>query len=244
VKCPLFYVIFLAVLCVDGVLGSDFQTPNLSQHDILDASEDSQLAAAIAASLRESEAANPVEACTNSRSSDSFDSLSEMDSDYEKSAGEEATNSNNVLKKANQNNENASPKRKLVKIFPKKTASKLNPFLLAKNRCLTQDSGAAGNERTSAGCGVSCSKVIDSCGEEPTHCGNGLPESPSTAASQKFSIMLRFPDGGRDKFVLREDNTVGVSAPRFERFAALFGQRKTTCEIAAVNERFIAIASA
>lgn len=195
------------------------------QCDILDSSEDTQMAAAIAASLREathniddeededssSNGSNFVDASSDSRESpivvdaiektenvvklkDTNDSSGEIQTSSALDSGIDARPSkrNGQADSVVCNGSSSPTKRKLVKIFPKRSPS----------------SGAFDKSRDqrSRFVPVRCQEA----GNGETHqagTSNGIQQSSSTA---KCRLMLRLPDGSREKLVLQEDDTIKV----------------------------------
>nr|CAB3267482.1 UBX domain-containing protein 7-like [Phallusia mammillata] len=211
-----------------GVLEADDGQPPSKKikHDIWDSSEEIQMAAAIAASLEEtkpsavediddeeslSNGSNFVDASSDSRESpiivdaegpelkSNGANKEEIKEKVELAKGQSSVNGrvpdcNGVNtaddRETGNNLETSPPKRKLVKIFPKKSPS-AKAFDKSRTRFVP----------------VRCYETDSNGAKEPDapNSSNGPQQSTTTA---KCRLMLRLPDGKREKIVLEEDDTL------------------------------------
>ncbi|XP_002131429.2 UBX domain-containing protein 7-like isoform X1 [Ciona intestinalis] len=167
-----------------GTLDPEEPPTKRTKRDILDASEDSQLAAAIAASLRENTAKKVVD-------SESEFEISSESEDEKKNLEEKDGNKEREDQKIEEDvKTEQKPRKPLVKIFPKK--KKPN----AENS----------NSEKASEMFPAPSKQV-----EPTsvNCnGNSRSTNPVSNGGSKCKLVLRFPNGNRDIITMYASDTL------------------------------------
>uniref|UniRef100_F7BMH5 UBX domain-containing protein n=1 Tax=Ciona intestinalis TaxID=7719 RepID=F7BMH5_CIOIN len=167
-----------------GTLDPEEPPTKRTKRDILDASEDSQLAAAIAASLRENTAKKVVD-------SESEFEISSESEDEKKNSEEKDGNKEQEDQKIKEDvKTEQKPRKPLVKIFPKKK----KPNVENSNSEKTSEMFSAPSKQV-----------------EPTslNCnGNSRSTNPVSNGASKCKLVLRFPNGKRDIITMYASDTL------------------------------------